>query len=236
MNDYCNTARQLLAHEVKRLASGEEDGGDPLPFKGAHLVCYNEGNKEKTLDERIEWTENSTSSDRIIRVVCRDCTSALPIPDPQSKDGRNAESSTAEAEATRNMQENPQLKGRAFYSFPPASVTLCTNGMRSSNDIEDALLHEMSHASDHSILGMDLRICGVLACSEIRASTFAECRKKAIKPMKRSCVSSRAHDSTQMVFPETGAECVRAVWSSCFESSRGVNPTASLQEYAEKQR
>eukprot|EP01138_Halocafeteria_seosinensis_P001129 gb/GECG01001155.1/.p1 GENE.gb/GECG01001155.1/~~gb/GECG01001155.1/.p1 ORF type:complete len:177 (+),score=20.77 gb/GECG01001155.1/:1-531(+) len=174
MNDYCNTARQLLAHEVKRLASGEEDGGDPLPFKGAHLVCYNEGNKEKTLDERIEWTENSTSSDRIIRVVCRDCTSALPIPDPQSKDGRNAESSTAEAEATRNMQENPQLKGRAFYSFPPASVTLCTNGMRSSNDIEDALLHEMSHASDVRSLSVGTRLFLDIPSGSVRSIPYWE--------------------------------------------------------------
>jgi hypothetical protein len=90
------------------------------------------------------------------------------------------------------------------------------------------LAHEVSHANDALIHGMDFRICGELACSEIRAASAAECPPgfRSGEAQRRFCVESTAVRSTALVFPVRGeaARCVAAVFDRCYGSAISVNP------------
>ena len=76
----------------------------------------------------------------------------------------------------------------------------------------------------HTIHGADLRVCGELACSEVRASARAECSSGLFEWGKRSCTRQRAVASTNLVFPGQGAACVDTVFQACYGSVLGQRP------------
>ena len=81
-----------------------------------------------------------------ISITCRPC----------SKDGREAHA-------------------RAFVQSPPLGVVLCTNRLRTKEDIEATVTHELVHCYDIMKQKLDLTQCDNLAYSEVRAAREAEC-------------------------------------------------------------
>ena len=114
-----------------------------------------------------------------------------------------------------------EAKARAFFSYPPAEVTVCINKVKDTAEVEAVLTHELIHAIDHCTRGINLEDCEQLACSEIRASRESECASKmypwpAADWLKRQCVRTTAINATSNMFPDRGAKCVNAVFDRCY--------------------
>lgn len=92
----------------------------------------------------------------------------------------------------------------------------------------DLLAHELMHAGDSLVHKMDLRVCGLLACSEVRAAAQGECWDPPLLQTRRGCTRRAARGSTDMAFPGAGREAVNAVFDVCYASPPTVNPTPML--------
>ncbi len=120
-----------------------------------------------------------------------------------------------------------EKSARAFFSSNGVnhSVTMCENRLRTQEAFNQTLKHEMIHAVDYCKRGMDFADCNMLACSEIRAATHAECENfPAFLDFnfgpKFSCVSSTAKRATTAGHcKEEGEECVDRMMEKCFHDS-----------------
>lgn len=93
--------------------------------------------------------------------------------------------------------------------------------------------HGTRHRSpQHGVLGMDLGLCGPLACSELRAALAGECASSWHPWLQRDCAWSAALHSTQLVFPKHGRTCVDQVFTRCYGSNLGENPVPELAPQA----
>jgi hypothetical protein len=99
---------------------------------------------------------------------------------------------------------------RAFLHENPLGVTLCTNRLRSDDDVRSALRHELVHAYDYKLNRYDFSTCEGLAGTEIRAAREAECNRTfPLAALKELCIEYHATRSTANLFPEDAAKCVR---------------------------
>ncbi|EQC27192.1 hypothetical protein SDRG_14994 [Saprolegnia diclina VS20] len=128
-------------------------------------------------------------------------------------------------------QEGVEGKARAFFAAPPA-IVLCANRLRTQNDVSEVIVHELIHAYDYTVRGMDLTKPDVLACSEVRSARESECYQKADHFCKTSsaalgaracewwthkCVKDNATQATSSMLPPTEAKArVQAVFPTCF--------------------
>jgi hypothetical protein len=94
-------------------------------------------------------------------------------------------------------------------------------------DIGALLRHELTHAVDQLVHGVDLRLAGMLACSELRASMLGECADGWNLPLSRhGCGRRHATRSMALIYgPETAAASVRIVAPLCLEHG-GASPRA----------
>lgn len=95
-------------------------------------------------------------------------------------------------------------------------------------EVAALLAHEMTHAADGLLHGWDLARGAALACSEVRAASFAEC--PAVQGgasggggdwlgTRARCVRGAARRSAELAFPGgTGAAAVDAVFSACYDT------------------
>lgn len=92
------------------------------------------------------------------------------------------------------------------------------------------LRHELVHALDHAVYGLDLSTCAGVACSEVRAAGAGHCSGSEWAPGNRdACVLKSANDSTRRVFPAFGANCVRLVYKECRAVGAEASPLAAVQ-------
>jgi hypothetical protein len=105
--------------------------------------------------------------------------------------------------------------------FTGDGVTLLYDRMRSRADVETLLAHELTHARDSLVSGLDLGACGGLACSEVRAARAAECADRwDVLGARRRCAREVATTSARMAFGAAdGPQCVAAVFDVCFDGS-----------------
>jgi len=103
--------------------------------------------------------------------------------------------------------------------FTGDSVTILHDRVRSRADVETLLAHELTHARDFLVVGLDLGACGGLACSEVRAARAAECVDRwDFLGARRRCTREVASTSTRMAFGATdGPRCVAAVFDACYD-------------------
>jgi hypothetical protein len=107
----------------------------------------------------------------------------------------------------------------------------------SLGDLRNTIKHELVHAVDHRILGIDMQSCGGLACSEVRASSVAECAKYPINSWRRrECTKYYSKLSSEMSFPIHGRKCVMKIFSACYDPSNvdradGVNDPSTLDKF-----
>jgi Peptidase M76 family len=76
-------------------------------------------------------------------------------------------------------------------------------------EIEEAIVHELTHAYDYINGRCDFSTCEGLAYSEVRAAREAECSELSGKYFlfdwqKKQCVRDHAIRSTANLFPKTG--------------------------------
>ena len=119
-----------------------------------------------------------------------------------------------------------EKSARAFFSSDGTnhSVTMCENRLRSQTAFNQTLKHEMIHAVDYCKRDMNFIDCDMLACSEIRAATHAECENFPnflnfnFGP-KFSCVVETAKRATTAGHcKEEGEDCVDKMMDKCFVS------------------
>lgn len=121
-----------------------------------------------------------------------------------------------------------EFAGRGYFEAPrqhgPTSLTVVTDRVHSKSELEELLAHELQHAVDYVVHGLDMASCGGLACAEVRAAAQAECA--GIRPafLRRKCMRDKAWISTDMVFPGIGGQCVQLVFDACKDTSPDENP------------
>lgn len=115
---------------------------------------------------------------------------------------------------------------------PPAfagNVHLLADTVADAAQLGHVLRHELVHALDHAVHGLDLATCAGVACSEVRAAAAGHCSDFA--PGNRdACVLKSANDSTRRVFPHFGTNCVRLVYKPCRELGMDASPLAAVQQ------
>ncbi len=108
-------------------------------------------------------------------------------------------------------------------SGPCGTITLLYDRL-TATDMAPLLRHELVHAMDHAVHGLDMTTCAGLACSEVRASAAGECAPSQGHWFPGRCISATSSTSTAMVFPNEGAYCARAVFSKCSSLPPEVSP------------
>ncbi|CAM9218564.1 unnamed protein product [Pylaiella littoralis] len=115
----------------------------------------------------------------------------------------------------------PAAGARAYLEAPPPGIVLCANRLGSRAEVESAVTHELVHAYDYLVTGMQLLDCRSLAYSEVRAARAAECsetdRSFLCSYFRKGCVRSTAARSTEGLFPGQGAHCVDAIFDAAYQ-------------------
>lgn len=70
------------------------------------------------------------------------------------------------------IRPGPASGARAFLESPPAAVVLCANRLGSRREVEEAVVHELIHAYDYLVAGIDLLDCRSLAYRFVFCSGF----------------------------------------------------------------
>ncbi|DBA04406.1 TPA: hypothetical protein N0F65_010002 [Lagenidium giganteum] len=128
--------------------------------------------------------------------------------------------------------DGPEGRARAFFSAPPPTVVFCANRLRSANEVEETMVHELIHAYDFVVREMDITQSEVLACSEIRSARESECYHKAqilatLMPkveffqksaewLNQRCVREHATRSTESMFPKEARRDVEKMFDQCY--------------------
>ena len=129
-----------------------------------------------------------------------------------------------------------RMPGSAVYTHDPPDhprITINTSAGLTESSVSALLTHELVHAAD-ALRGVDLRTCGGLACSEVRAAAVSECAGGRGKRggvgaldglvdawaagLHAACVRNTASASVALVFPRQGDACVAAVLEGCLAS------------------
>jgi len=108
------------------------------------------------------------------------------------------------------------IKYNSFYEPDSSKVVICSNQLQTTKQVEHALNHELTHVYDHVVQKQDLHSCDLLACSEIRASVFGECKDENNKEL---CVRTNAILSTKLSCPNA-EQNVDRVFFKCFHDQR----------------
>jgi hypothetical protein len=122
------------------------------------------------------------------------------------------------------------LSGRGYFEGGPPedAIVVLADRVAAAAAVEELLAHELVHATDSLVHGLDLATCGGLACSEVRAAAAGECAAAASSSWlpwaRRRCIARLAASSTAMVFPHLGARCVAAAYDMCAHVPPGEDP------------
>eukprot|EP00924_Labyrinthula_sp_SR-Ha-C_P003748 snap_masked-scaffold_3-processed-gene-3.23-mRNA-1 protein AED:1.00 eAED:1.00 QI:0/0/0/0/1/1/3/0/163 len=118
-------------------------------------------------------------------------------------------------------------RARGFFEADGEStgIVLCENFIQSDNEVIELVNHEVTHAEDYLFSSIDLSTESGLACSEVRAAYYGECRKLAkyrnrfpfFSSAMNRCMLSQAKRSVNLVYPNSGV--VDEVFSKCSPSS-----------------
>jgi Peptidase M76 family len=122
--------------------------------------------------------------------------------------------------------------GRAFFMQPTTHsgvIHLIENrfmnqtGPELETEVSQLVSHEITHAVDALVHGLDLSLSGPLACSEVRAAKFGECSKYTGENdwfgIQTRCIRNVARQSATMAFPDAGTTAVNMVLDKCQKTS-----------------
>ncbi|ORX60460.1 hypothetical protein DM01DRAFT_1404724 [Hesseltinella vesiculosa] len=112
-----------------------------------------------------------------------------------------------------------QVDRMGYYDGSYQRIVLCCDNIRSREDLEDTLLHELVHAFDAARSGKFTSICHLIACGEVRASTLGQCRDIQPEHKRRQCIWRDAVLSTKAHCGEQAANIVQQVFDSCMKDT-----------------
>jgi hypothetical protein len=92
--------------------------------------------------------------------------------------------------------------------------------IQSRESLEEALVHELIHAYDANVNKADFEMSTELACSEIRAASWAECKTITSEDEHRKCVIQTATQATENNFGTQADRLVNIMMDRCFPTSR----------------
>jgi hypothetical protein len=116
---------------------------------------------------------------------------------------------------------DPFLKSRSYFKRSDESreIILFANKLKTKNEIEETLIHELIHAHDDCVKKLNLNKLNDIACSEIRAAYHAECSQEEEEEEKRICVTYVALKSIKMqpnMNEEKGKLVIEKMMKKCF--------------------
>lgn len=155
---------------------------------------------------------------------------------------RDASTSSSDFAPIDNLGKSGVLSGAGYFELEDGGTRgllhVIADRVRSRGVLRTLLTHELVHALDASVFGLDLRVCGALACSEVRAAASADCAADSGMPFwwRSRCVRNTATASASMVFPAQGAECVKLVYDSCQPLGPFENPLPAVNRLLESER
>lgn len=148
---------------------------------------------------------------------------------------RSDESATVDSEYVPYAEFSSVLGagGRAFFMQPnkhSGIIHLIENrfsnqtiGPELDTEVSQLVSHEVTHAIDALVHGLDLSLSGPLACSEVRAAKFGECANYTKENdwfgMQQRCIRNVAKNSAVMAFPDAGVTAVNMVFDKCHKTS-----------------
>ena len=195
--------------------------------------------QHETLEvDLIAPVESATESRRRERLVARGppsaslptlATSAATAPIAGGGDDDSNNSFSVSVSCRPCSSTGPESRARAYVRGPdPLSVVLCSDQLRTPEEVSEVLVHEFVHVYDLRVRGLDLRDCRQLAHSEVRAAREAECghllgggysNDGSLRGggwldnfTRNVCIKSRAGVATCNMFPDTGRSCVADVF------------------------
>lgn len=138
---------------------------------------------------------------------------------------RDSSASDASFAPISGLGRSGALAGAGYFEWGRArgELHVIADRVRARGALRTLLAHELVHALDAAVHGLDLTTCGALACSELRAAASADC---AAAPAwwRRRCARNTAAASAAMVFPSTGAACVDALFDACVDLVPSESP------------
>jgi len=159
---------------------------------------------KKELEDALKMNVRVVTSEEGAKIIQEESPSELPIISRECR------------------KDGVEGLARALFALPP-SITLCSNRLFNRQDIEESLMHEMTHAYDYLVRKMDLMDCDQLACSEIRANREGECQGTwIVEYFRRACTKSNAINATESIFPEKAKECVLRMFEKCYKDAEPI--------------
>ncbi|KAI8097012.1 peptidase M76 [Halteromyces radiatus] len=111
-----------------------------------------------------------------------------------------------------------------YYDGTYKRVVLCCDNIRSAEELEETLIHELVHAFDASRKGTFTSICHLIACGEVRASALGQCYQVKPEYRRQQCILRDAIQSTQLHCGDQAAKIVEQVYEKCMKDTSPLPP------------
>ncbi|CAO3702212.1 unnamed protein product [Rhizopus stolonifer] len=85
-----------------------------------------------------------------------------------------------------------------YYDGTYKRVVVCSDHIRTRGELEDTVMHELTHAFDSLRKGKFKSVCHLIACGEIRASALGQCSAIEPEKSKYKCIWDDAVRSTEL--------------------------------------
>ncbi|KAL4208374.1 peptidase M76 [Rhizopus microsporus] len=109
-----------------------------------------------------------------------------------------------------------QEQHMGYYDATYKRVVICCDHIRTRKDLEDTVVHELTHAFDSLRKGTFKSICHLIACGEIRASAIGQCSNITSEKQRDRCIKDDAVRSTELhCGTEIAEKVVKEVFKTC---------------------
>ncbi|KAI7904505.1 peptidase M76 [Cokeromyces recurvatus] len=103
-----------------------------------------------------------------------------------------------------------------YYDGTYKRVVICCDHIRTREELEDTLVHELIHAFDSVRKGNFKSVCHLIACGEVRASALGQCANIKSEKKRKECIWKDAVNSTKLHCGSERAEkTVKEVFYNC---------------------
>ncbi|KAI9280715.1 peptidase M76 [Sporodiniella umbellata] len=103
-----------------------------------------------------------------------------------------------------------------YYDGAYKRVVICSDHIRTREELEHTVIHELTHAFDSLRKGKFKSICHLIACGEVRASALGQCSDIKPEREKYKCIWNDAMRSTEIhCGTENSKKVLKEVFANC---------------------